>query len=166
MTTDPAPGLLTADARRSLALLAGDDLPPDAAAAARDLAASCPHCRGHLERVRGGLEVLTESAAVPGDAGESLWPGVRDRLTSPAPAVTLAPEPREYAAGWNRWIPAFAVTAASLCVGLVLYAPQAGEIFGGSAGPSGTLRPASVGAPPADRERPAVPARVAPRYPR
>ena len=113
MAPSPAtPSRLTADARRTLALLAGDDLGSGEIPAARALADECPRCRTHLAEVRGGLDALAACEAT-GDRGESLWPSVRDSL----PAVSLAPAERDYASRLNRWTPAFALTAAAVLVG-------------------------------------------------
>ena len=120
----PAASRLTADARRSLALLAGGDLDPAADAAARSLADDCPHCRGHLAGVRGALDAL--GAWDGEDAGGPLWPAVRDRL--PAVCVATAPAEREFGGRLNRYLPAFAVTAATLLVGAFAFGPAGGQL--------------------------------------
>ena len=112
-----APGLLTADARRALALHAGGDLAGPEAAAADKLAADCPHCRGYLADVRAGLGAL---AAYPADAADSgLWPAVRAAL----PHVELAADPPP-ASAWNRFAaPATALTAACVLIGAFAAGP-------------------------------------------
>ena len=161
-TPAPAASKLTPDARRSLALLAGGDLDPAAAAAARGLADDCPHCRGHLGDVRGGLAALRSCEAA--DHGGGLWPAVRDGLgdadDAAGGAVEVAAAP---AAG--RWaMPAFAVTAAALLVGAFAWAPVSGHLPW-SDGPSAA--PTPVGEeqylPPRRPDAPALrPARPAP----
>ena len=79
------PSLLSADARRTLALHAGGDLDGSEATRARRLAEDCPDCRGHLAAVRGGLAALSDCPADASDSG--LWPAVRDALPAVSPAV-------------------------------------------------------------------------------
>ena len=114
---------LNAHNRRQIALLAGEDLSPADASAAERAVHSCPDCRGHFESVREGLSALGDSAADAHPGTPSLWPQMRDRLAVVSPA---APPSR-----MNGWIPAFAVTAAALLVGLFAYAPQWGQVAGG-----------------------------------
>ena len=151
--TPPAPGLLTADARRSLALLAGGDLDAAAAPAARKLADLCPHCRGHLADVRASLAALGRCDPHPAAAG-SLWGPVRAGLHA-APAAAPAREPAA-----KRWaMPAFAVTAAAALAGLFAFPP--GDVLPGAFAPGGVVRPAADGqylAPAPAEPRLAVPA--------
>ncbi|MEM9701388.1 MAG: hypothetical protein AAF907_02940 [Planctomycetota bacterium] len=128
----PSRSLLNADSRRSLALLAGDDLEATDADAAQKLADECPDCRGHLASVRGGLDALRnhEPAEHPG----GLWSEVRDGLDAAFPAT----EP----SSGRRWMPAFAVTAAALLVGLFAFAPNAGQVLPDWSQPGETVRPA------------------------
>ena len=127
-----APSRLNAEARRSLALLAGGDLPPADAAAARELADTCPHCRGHFESVREAVDALGRHEVAAPTGG--LWPAVREGLTAGRPAAEPA------AARWA--MPTFAVTAAAALVGVFAFAPAAGEALPGWFQPSGTVRPA------------------------
>ena len=110
--------LLTADARRALALHAGGDLSGVDAARAGKLADDCPDCRGHLADVRGGLEVLAECDAGACDSG--LWPAVRDAL----PAVTPAADPPRASFAKRFAAPATALTAAAVLVGAFVAGPS------------------------------------------
>ena len=170
MSASPAaaPSRLTAEARRSLALLAGGDLSPADAAAARGLAETCPHCRGHFESVRDAVDVLSRHEVAAPAGG--LWPAVREGLTVAEPATEPAAP---------RWaMPTFAVTAAALLVGAFAFAPAAGEALPGWFQPSGTVRPAGQESPvrpeyktfprpdAADRGTMAAPPAPGVRYPR
>ena len=108
---------LTADARRSLALLAGGDLPAGEAADARALAADCPDCGAHLAAVRRGLSALADCPAEAGDSG--LWPAVRDAL----PAVAIAADPPRASLARRFAAPATALTAAAVLVGAFAVGP-------------------------------------------
>jgi len=143
MTVPSPPSRLTTESRRTLALLAGDDLDPVASAEARALTDECPHCRGHFESVRNGLEALRRCESAEQEGG--LWNAVRDGLTVAAPAA----EP----AASRPWVPAFAVTAAALLVGLFVYAPTAGETLPDWFEPTGRVQRAvdEAGASRADR---------------
>ncbi|MFH5802872.1 hypothetical protein [Alienimonas sp. DA493] len=146
MTVPPSPpSRLTADARRSLALLAGDDLDAAAAADARALANDCPHCRGHYESVREGLDALRRCE--PMEQGGGLWASVREGLTVAEPAAPPS------SAASRLWMPTFAVTAATLLIGLFAFAPNAGQVLPGWFEPSGVVRPVGEGLEPAERER-------------
>ncbi len=114
--------LLTADSRRALALLAGGDLEGEDAADARALADQCPHCDGHLQGVRQGLEALRRCD--PAEQAGGLWASVREGLTVAAPAAGPA-----FVRPARSWTPAFAVTAAALLVGLFAFGPTAGEVL-------------------------------------
>ncbi|QDT16937.1 hypothetical protein [Alienimonas californiensis] len=138
----PAQSLLTNESRRALALLAGDDLDAAAATQARSLAEECPDCRGHYESVREGLDALRR--CTPVEQGGGLWAAVRDGLTVAEPAAPPS--------ATRAWIPAFAVTAATLLIGLFAYGPNPGEVLPGWFEPPGVVRPVGeVG--PAERER-------------
>ena len=151
MTARPSPrSLLTADSRRSLALLAGGDLDPTAAPAAQTLADDCPDCRGHLASVRGGLEALRQ--AEPAEQPGGLWASVRDGLTVAEPAVAPAPS--------RPWMPIFAVTAATLLVGLFAFGPTAGEVLPGLFESQGYARPAADDGDPGVLTRPAHEVRI------
>ena len=141
MTAPSAPSRLTVDARRALALLAGDDLDAAAAGSARELVEDCPHCRGHFESVRDGLDALRRSEPLEPAAG--LWPAVREGLTIASPAAEPAPA--------RPWMPAFAVTAAALLVGAFAFAPNAGQVLPAEwFGPDPVVRPAGRTSPPSD----------------
>ena len=144
---------LTADARRALALHAGGDLPDAEARAAQSLADDCPHCRGHLAAVRGGLSALAGCDA--GDADSGLWPAVRAGL----PSVGLAADPPS--APWARRFaaPATALTAAAALAGAYAFGPTGNVDAPGErvlptrpvGGADGAVRPLWIDPPAAAR---------------
>lgn len=106
-------GLRCVTVRRRLALFVGDDLSGDERKAVEVHLTECASCRDVLAWLRRSREVIqkcrTESAET--DTSPSLWPSIRCQLTE-----------RGFSRGPRRsWLPAGAVAAATIAIGVVLW---------------------------------------------
>lgn len=99
--------------RRRLALFVGDDLSGHERRAVAEHLTDCASCRDLLAALRRSREVMQicRTEHPDRDTSPALWPSVRGHLTE-----------REFSRGPRRfWLPAGAVAAASVAIGVVLW---------------------------------------------
>jgi Putative zinc-finger len=110
--------------QKLLALLAGNDLDEASQVDVRRHLAVCPDCRAQWQGLQAGQQTLEQVRARPASASEtppSIWGDVHRLLGT----TTKAPPP---GASWRGWLPAGALAAACLVVGILIFdTPYAGE---------------------------------------